>query len=314
MSRDAIVPAATPWGDTSRLGRPFAKDPSVIRFGGRYLLYYSLPPFGDGRANDGWAVGIAQSRDLTSWRKVGEILPSGDYDRKGLAAPGALILDGRVHLFYQTYGNGRDDAICHATSPDGIAFTPDPTNPVFRPTGAWTAGRAIDADAFPHDGRLLLYFATRDPAMKVQMLGVAGAPLGSDFSRAAWTHLRVGASMQSFSHGSSGFRIGPPTLCRRDDTVVMFYAGAYNNEPQQVGCAASRDGVTWERLSDEPLIPNGAPGTWNASESGHPGVFVDEDGTTCLFFQGNNDNGTTWQISHVRLSWNGVRPVIPGQP
>ena len=57
MSRDAIVPAATPWGDTSRLGRPFAKDPSVIRFGGRYLLYYSLPPSGDGRANDGWAVG-----------------------------------------------------------------------------------------------------------------------------------------------------------------------------------------------------------------------------------------------------------------
>ena len=52
------------WGDTSRLGRPFSKDPSVIRFRGRYLLYYSMPPYADDRAGNGWAIGIAESRDL----------------------------------------------------------------------------------------------------------------------------------------------------------------------------------------------------------------------------------------------------------
>jgi long-subunit acyl-CoA synthetase (AMP-forming) len=58
----------------------------------------------------------------------------------------------------------------------------------------------------------------------------------------------------------------------------MFYAGGYNNEPQQIGCAVSTDGIRWKRLSKKPFLPNGAPGSWNASESGHPGVFVDKDG------------------------------------
>ena len=84
----------------------------------------------------------------------------------------------------------------------------------------------------------------------------------------------------------------------------MFYAGAYNNEPQQIGVAAvSDDGVAWERLSDRPLVPNGGPDEWNASESGHPGIFVDDDGQHYLFFQGNNDGGKSWYLSKMRVEW-----------
>jgi hypothetical protein len=81
----------------------------------------------------------------------------------------------------------------------------------------------------------------------------------------------------------------------------MFYAGGYNNAPQMIGLATSTDGLTWKRTSDQPLIPNGAPGTWNSSESGHPGVFVDEDGTILLFYQGNNEKGRTWYLSNVKI-------------
>ncbi len=75
-----------PWGDTSRLGRPFAKDPSVIRWNGSYRLYYSMPGGSDGMV--GWAIGVAESADRVQWRKVGEILPEHPYEAKGLAAPG----------------------------------------------------------------------------------------------------------------------------------------------------------------------------------------------------------------------------------
>lgn len=68
------------WGDSSRLGRPFSKDPSVLRLNGRYLLYYSMSAYKDGRAGDGWAIGIAESRNLIDWRKVGEILPAREYE------------------------------------------------------------------------------------------------------------------------------------------------------------------------------------------------------------------------------------------
>ena len=104
--------------DTSRVGVPFAKDPVVVRFGGRYLMYYSIPPR-KGEEGAGWNIGIAQSSDLTEWERIGELTPEQECERRGLCAPGALVRDDTLHLFYQTYGNGRRDAICHAWSTDG---------------------------------------------------------------------------------------------------------------------------------------------------------------------------------------------------
>jgi predicted GH43/DUF377 family glycosyl hydrolase len=297
------------WADASRNGQPYSKDPCVISFGGRYLLYYSMPPSTNAAMPAGWAIGIAESSDLLEWRKIGELLPSQECDRNGLCAPGALVLNGHVHLFYQTYGNGPKDAICHAVSHDGIHFTRDPSNPVFRPSGAWTSGRAIDAEAFPAGDQLLLYFATRDPAMKRQMLGVAGADLKSDFGRTAWKQL-CDAPILTPELPWERLCIEAPSVIRRDDGFYLFYAGGFNNEPQQIGVAASRNGIHWKRVSDAPLIPNGLPGEWNSSESGHPGVFQDPGGRTYLFFQGNNNHGKTWFLSAIEIGWNSNGPAV----
>lgn len=299
------------WTDTSR-GKSIAKDPSVIYFKDRYLMYYSIPPFGDKRPGDGWAIGIAESRNLADWKKVGELLPEQPCEQRGFAAPGAWIRDGKVHLFYCTYGNWEKDAICHAWSDDGITFIRDPSNPVFAPSGAWTSGRAIDPGVFPVGDRLLLYFATRDPAMKVQMLGVAGAPLDSNFGRAHWKQLVDGPILKPELPWERHC-IEAPTLLRHGDTLWMFYAGGYNNEPQQIGAATSRDGLTWSRFSDQPLVPNGPPGSWNSSESGHPCAFVDHDGRTHLFFQGNQDNGRSWYLSKLTVEWVAGHPVLPAR-
>lgn len=297
------------WADASRKGVPFSKDPAVIRLGDRYLLYYSMPPATDPAAAPGWGIGIAESTDLVDWRKVGDLSPAGGCEAKGRAAPEAIVLSGTVHLFFQTYGNGPQDAICHAVSTDGIHFERDPTNPVFRPTGAWNSGRAIDAEVYPHGDRLLLWFATRDPGSKTQMLGVAAAPLDSDFSRDTWRQLGDGPVLSPTLPWERRC-VEAPSVIRRGDSLWMFYAGGYNNEPQQIGVASSADGVAWARWSDEPFLPNGAPGTWNASEAGHPGIFADVDGRTYLFFQGNDDGGTTWFISAVEIGWKEGVPFI----
>ncbi len=185
---EPLVPTVMHWADTSR-GRPFAKDPSVVRFNDRVLMYYSIPPSLEKSSTEswahGWCIGIAESRgDLDQWEKIGELRPEQKGELHGLCAPGACVQGGKVHLFYQTYGNGPKDAICHAWSEDGVTFTRDSSNPIFSPHGDWTVGRAIDAEVCPVGDKLLLFFATRDPAMKTQMIGVAGAPLTSDFSRA----------------------------------------------------------------------------------------------------------------------------------
>ncbi|MGC9468922.1 MAG: family 43 glycosylhydrolase [Anaerolineae bacterium] len=315
------------YGDTSRKGRPFAKDPAVVWFSGRYWLYYSIPPFegqhthnGWGGQPDwgpyrGWGIGIAQSTDLTTWTKVGEILPEGACEENGICAPGATVLDGRVHLFYQTYGNGPRDAICHASSANGMHFHRNPTNPIFAPKGDWTCGRAIDADVVIDGGRLLLYFATRDASMTTQMLGVAAAALDSGFERDAWIQLCDAPILKPELPWEQEC-VEAPAVCKHRDRFFMFYGGAYNNGPQQIGCAISGDGVHWRRLSRDPFLPNGEPGSWNACEAGHPYIFIDDapvevgGGETYLFYQGNNDLGRTWYLSRRRIAWAGGYPYL----
>lgn len=53
--------------DTSR-GQRFAKDPDVVRFKGKYYMYYSIR-----RPGKGFAAGIATSEDLQSWVRFKEI-------------------------------------------------------------------------------------------------------------------------------------------------------------------------------------------------------------------------------------------------
>lgn len=318
---DEPVPAPygmKPWGDPSRLGRPFSKDPSVIRFQGRYLMTYSIAPYDPKRAPKGapkgWAIGIAESRDLKQWKKVGEILPEQPCERNGLVNGRIIELDGKVHLFYNTYGNTAKDALCHAVSEDGIHFKRNPTNPVWSPTGAWNNGRAIDVDVIESGDRLIMLYATRDPQGKIQMLHAIGAPLHSDFGRGRWQSLIDGPVMKPELAWETKC-IEAPSLLRRDGKIYLFYGGGYNNDPQQIGCAVSEDGIHYKRLFvDAPLLANGKPGEWNASESGHPGVFVDEDGTTYLFLQGNPDHGKTWFISWVKLGWKDGRPYVIEKP
>ena len=278
-------------------GPPFAKDPAVVRFGGGYLLYYTL------RTKTGFGIGVAESRDLDHWTKIGEVPPVQAVEKNGICAPGAIVLNGKVHLFYQSYGNGPKDAICHATSADGLHFDRDPSNPVFRPTGDWNCGRAIDADVIEFNGKLLLCWATRDPAFKVQQLGMAAAPIDSDFGRASWTQLDPHAPILKPELPWEKQCIEAPAMFKHGGKLFMFYAGAYNNEPQQIGLAQSTDGVRWERVSDGPILPNGKPGTWNSSESGHPYAFTDQDGTVHLFYQGNDDGGKTWHLSRATVGW-----------
>lgn len=304
------------FSDTSRLGRPFAKDPSVIELRGKYFMYYSLPPklgsdAGQHGEQTGYGIGIATSRDLLHWTKAGEFTPTQEVERNGVVAPGARVIRGEVHLFYQTYGQGAKDAICHATSGDGLHFTHDPTNPIYHPTGMpWSVGRAIDAEVYlnPTAGKAYLYFATRDPSMQRQLLGLAQADLSSNFGAGSWTDVTTGAPLLAPQLPWEQLCIEAPSVTKYRSTLYLFYGGAYNNVPQQIGLATSTDGVHFSRYSDRPFLPNGAPGTWNSSESGHPGVLTTH-GKTYLFYQGNNDGGNTYWISMVRIKWKRGQPV-----
>ena len=168
------------------------KDPSVCRFNGKYFLYYSVAPHAE---IAGWSVGIATSTNLLDWTFVTRLTPTTEFEKKGFCAPGVRVIDGKVHLFYQSYGNGNHDAILHAISDDGVHFERDATSPVFAPTGDWTNGRAIDAEVVPVGDRMLMYWATRDRTTSgIQMVGISTAPRTGPFGKANWTQLTTDLS------------------------------------------------------------------------------------------------------------------------
>jgi predicted GH43/DUF377 family glycosyl hydrolase len=302
--------------DANGVAKPFAKDPSVIEFGGRFLMYYSIcgPSTNGSPGNTGWSMGIAESEDLISWKRIGEIVadPAYSFENKGICAPCAKVFNGKVHLFYQTYGNGTGDAICHAWSTDGKTFVRNKTNPIFRPTGAWTCGRAIDAEVFHYGNKYFLYFATRDVPYAKQITGVATAPdTTTTFNKSVWTQACTESILfpeYAWEGGTTNGCTEGASIIQRNGKLYMFYAGNYNNKPQQIGVAVSTDGLKWTKLSTTPFLANGATGTWNKSESGHPGIFDLDGQQSFLFYQGNNDGGKTWFLSQIEIFWNANGP------
>ena len=281
----------------------FAKDPAVVRFRGVYFLYYTvkLPKDELGRVRIG--VGIATSRDMEEWSCFGEVAMDQPYELNGIGAPAAIVIDGKVHLFYQTYGNGKRDAICHAVSSDGYVFEKNTDNPIYRPTDDWCSGRAIDADVCIFKDRLYLYYATRDHKMEIQKIGGAYTSLGSDFSRSSWTSI----GKQSIIAPEFAWEqecIEAPATIVNDGKMFMFYGGAYNCKPQQIGYAVSDDGEFFRKMSPQPFITKGEEGSWNSSESGHPYAFRDDDGRAYLFYQGSADMGKTWYLSKVEIGFD----------
>lgn len=279
-----------------------AKDPSVVWFRDRYLMFFSIFPTPQTPVNCCLGIGIAESRDMTNWNLVGTVVPLTEIDRKGCGAPCAKVWNDQVHLFYQSYGNGAKDTIIYATSDDGIHFKPHPQNPIFSPSGDWTNGRAIDADFFEFKGKCFLYVATRDPSGQIQKIAVATAENRDQLGQSAWTQAADYSILEPELPWETKC-IEAPTLIERNGRAFMFYAGGFNNDPQHIGVAVSDDGIHFTRLWDVPFVTNGPEGQWNHCESGHPGVFQDRDGQVYLFFQGNQTRGATWFLSKLKIGW-----------
>jgi beta-1,2-mannobiose phosphorylase / 1,2-beta-oligomannan phosphorylase len=175
----------------------------------------------------------------------------------------------------------------------------------------WSVGRAIDAEVLlrPETGKAYLYFATRDPSMTRQLIGLAESDIHSSFGAGTWKDMSTDGPIFAPVLPWEELCIEAPTVIKHGSTYFMFYAGAYNNRPQQIGVASSPDAIHWTRLSSAPFLLNGAPGAWNSSESGHPGV-LETKGKIYLFYQGNDDHGKTYFLSMVPIFWKGGRPVL----
>ncbi|MBQ9432165.1 MAG: family 43 glycosylhydrolase [Kiritimatiellae bacterium] len=302
------MPRQMLYGDPVHLrkGQPFAKDMTVIRHGGRYLMYYSVCDFPDDKRpkdwiRGRWGTGLAVSTNLTDWTRIGDIKIEGLPAVYAGAAPCVKKFGGKIHIFHQQIFKG-NNVIWHATSDDGLTFRCANPEPAFVPHNRWSIERAIDAEVYRVGDRLMLMYATREhPTKEVQQLGMAWAPWGSSYDAGTWTEMTLDKPFFKPERTWEMHCIEAPTVYFRKGIWYLFYAGAYNHEKQQIGVAWSSDGVAFTRYSDHPVFPHGPEGSWNAAESGHPGIFVDDDEQVYLFFQGKATQDGNYRLSCVKV-------------
>ena len=76
------------------------------------------------------------------------------------------------------------------------------------------------------------------------MQGVAVAPGNTNFNREDWIQV-TDSSILYPVYPWEGKCIEGASIAKKGDKLYMFYAGAYNNAPQQIGVAESEDGIVW---------------------------------------------------------------------
>lgn len=309
-----LEPTEMRYGDSTRTSIPFAKDPTVIRLGDRYLMYYSVTAYEEDKMPAGtmdtvWHSGIAGSTDLIHWSRVDELKL---YDTSGeriwgAVAPCVKRFGGKIHLFYQRKWKGSPSGnsnIWHAVSKDGINFYNVYDEPILYMNSKWSIDRSIDAEVYRVGNKLILLFATRETTGEVQMLGMAEAPYHSDYGPDKWTLLSKEAPLMKPDFPWEMSCIEAPTVIEHKGVYYLFYAGAYNHEFQQIGLATSTDGYNYTRIAPDGLFFHaGEEGTWNQGESGHPGVFQDKDGQVYLFFQGKASKNANYLLSVCKVKF-----------
>lgn len=138
VSRDGVTWRRSPSDDAPRpaLDRGSSNhvnDPSVVRVGDRWRMYYTDAPTAE---ND--RIWLAESDALTGFARVREVLGVGApsaWDAEKVGRPSVLYEGGVYRMWYDGTARGRRH-VGLATSTDGVNFTRHPANPLFLDAGA----------------------------------------------------------------------------------------------------------------------------------------------------------------------------------
>ena len=144
----------------------WAKDPSVVRVGDTWYMYYTSanPWQGDGTGGKGESrIDYATSPDGLKWTYQGLSIPKGkpgEWDEERPQAPAKPILkDGVYYMYYAGKNPKRGVEIGYATSKDLRHWTKNPGNPVLN------KGKCNDPFIFFENGTYYLFYTSGGDAI-----------------------------------------------------------------------------------------------------------------------------------------------------
>ncbi len=138
--------------------------PMVIKRGDGYHMWYT------GQAREHSHIGYATSPDGKTWKRMSEnpvVSPDQPWEKVAVMCP-CVIWDPETNLFRMWYSGGEQyepDAIGYATSPDGIHWTRNGANPVFKsdPRLEWEHYKVTACQVVKDGGwHVMFYLGFRD--------------------------------------------------------------------------------------------------------------------------------------------------------
>ncbi len=238
--------------------------PRVLHSGTTFRMWYL--GYGAGLEGPG-KIGFAVSSDGASWEKYPTPVllpgPQGAWDSYSVSA-GSVIWNGTHYtMFYRGLGPSFEfGGVGRATSPNGINWTKYYANPIL--TNKSFGVQTLD---YPYimrgDSGYQMWCTGQLAGESPYMIFYATSGDGINWSE------RTQPVLTPEIGGWDGFGVYDPTVISDGSGFFMWYS----SHPG-IGYAASKDGTTWTKSIDNPILSRGPVGSWDHFSVGNQAVVV----------------------------------------
>jgi len=235
----------------------------------------------------------------TTWIQYGsnpvlDVGGNGSWEDERIFSPAVIHDNTGYKMWYAAYGSNY--RIGYATSPDGIAWSKYPGNPILDlgPNGSW--------DDYEVGGPTVIYDGT---GYKMWYNGSDGSHARIGYATSVdgitWTKHTNNPVLDLGPGGWDSYHVANPTVLFDCDIYKMWYAGR-DGSRWRIGYAISTDGITWMKQPTNPVLNIGPNGTWDDKNVDVPCV-IHNGSHYEMWYSGLS--GSTWRIGYA-MSADGI--------
>ena len=233
------------------------------------------------------AIGYATSSDGITWTKQGKVFQGTDaWEAAGVLSP-SVMKEGSTYKMW--YSGRADDGgigslqIGYATSPDGIAWTRDPGNPVLAKGGVgdWDERGIGVGTVIREDSTYMVWYTGYKGHGESEIevaIGYASSSDGISWSNRSRV-LTKGAGWETNG-------VGAPWVTYSSRTYRMWYSGLDTNFDSTLGYASYTEPRPTHRPKPKPPVtPPGTTDVWD---------YIDEDGVFTEGITAESEDCNCW--------------------